>query len=108
MWSLLRRGKNALLPPVGVAELRAVTTVPCLIVVSRARPDIFEYLQHHLAHDDRVEVVILDRRSGWGRRRTHAQPDVERRRGDLRQPPSMETDLTRRDFVIVPRQHSAR
>ena len=99
----LRLVKGVLLPPVDAAQLRSAITGPCLIVVSRVRPDVFEHLQHHLAHDDRVEV-LLDRRSGWGRRRTRGQPDAERRRGDRRQPPSMENDLTLRDFVIVPRQ----
>lgn len=99
----LRRVKGILVPPVDAAQLRSAITGPCLIVVSRARPDVFEHLRHHLAHDDRVEVV-LDRRSGWGRRRTREQPALERRRGDRRQPPSTENDLTLRDFVIVPRQ----
>ena len=102
MPNLLRLVKWFLLPPVDVAQLRGAITGPCLIVVSRARPDVFEYLQHQLAGDERVEVV-LDRRSGWGRRRTHQQPGAEQRRGDRRQPPSVENDLTRCDFVIVPR-----
>ncbi len=99
----LRLVKGVLHPPVDPAQLRSAITGPCLIVVSRARPGVFEHLQHHLAHDQRVEVVP-DRRSGWGRRRTRERPDVERRRGDRRQSPSMDNDLTLRDFVIVPRQ----
>ena len=102
MPNLLRLAKWFLLPPVDVAQLRGAITGPCLIVVSRARPDVFEHVQHQLARDERVEVV-LDRRSAWGRRRTHERQHVERRRGNRRQPPSVETDLTLRDFVIVPR-----
>jgi hypothetical protein len=98
----LRLVKDVLSPPVDAAQLRVEITGPCLIVVSRARPDVFEHLQHQLAGDERVEVV-LDRRSAWGRRRTHERQHVERRRGNRRQPPSVETDLTLRDFVIVPR-----
>lgn len=100
----LRLVKSVLVPPVDVDQLRAAITAPCFIVVSRARPDIFEFLRYYFAHDQ----VMLDRRSGWGRRRTHEQPDVERRRGDRRRPPSMETDLTRRDFVIVPLRSNRR
>ena len=99
----LRLVKWFLLPPVDVAQLRGAITGPCLIVVSPARTDVFEHLQRQLAPDERVEVV-LDRRSGWGRRRTHQQPGAEQRRGDRRQPPSAENDLTLRDFVIIPRQ----
>ena len=98
----LRFVKWFLLPPVDVAQLRGAITGPCLIVVSRARRDVFEYLQHQLAGDERVEVV-LDRRSAWGRRRTHERQHVEQRRGDRRQPPGVETDLTLCDFVIIPR-----
>jgi hypothetical protein len=103
MPNLLRLVKWFLLPPVDVAELRGAITGPCLIVVSPARPDVFEYLQYRLAGDERVEVV-LDRRSAWGRRRTHERQYMEQRRGDRRQPPSVENDLTLRAFVIVPRQ----
>ena len=105
MPNLLRLVRWFLLPLVDVAQLRGAITGPCLIVVSPARPDVFEYLQHQLAGDERVEVV-LDRRSAWGRRRTHERQYVERRRGDRRQPPSVETDLTLYDFVIVPRHGS--
>jgi hypothetical protein len=99
----LRLVKGFLLPPVDAAQLRGAIAGPCLIVVSRARRDVLKHLQHQFARDERVEVV-LDRRSGWGRRRAHERPGVERRRGDRRQLPSVENDLTLRDFVIIPRQ----
>jgi len=98
----LRLVTDVLLQPVDAAQLKGAITGPCLIVVARARPDVFERLQHQFARDKRVEVV-LDRRSAWGRRRTHERQYEERRRGDRRQPPSVETDLTLYDFVIVPR-----
>jgi len=99
----LRLVKGLLLAPVDVAQLRSAITGPCLIVVSRARRDVFEYLQHQFARDERVEVV-LDHRSGWGRRRAHDRSRDERRGGDRRQSPSVKNDLTLYDFVIVPRQ----
>jgi hypothetical protein len=103
MRNLLRLVKGVLLEPVDVAQLRGAITGPCLIVVSPARPDVFEHLQRQLAPDERVEVV-LDRRSGWGRRRTRDRSKLERRRGDRRQPPSVKNDPTLHDLVIVPRQ----
>ena len=99
----LRLVKGLLLAPVDVAQVRSAITGPCVIVVSRARLDVFEYLKHQFARDERVEVV-LDRRSGWGRRRAHERYGDERRRGDRRKPPSVKNDLTLYDFMIVPRQ----
>jgi hypothetical protein len=97
MQNPLRLVKWFLLPPVDVTQLRSAITGPCLIVVSPARPDVFEYLQHQLAGHERVEVV-LDSRSGWGRRRTHERQHMSQRRGDRRQPPSVANDLTLGDF----------
>jgi hypothetical protein len=98
----LRRVKRLLVPPVDLAPVRSAITGPCLIVVSRDRQDIFEYLRRQFARDERVEVV-LDRRSGYGRRRNHERSGVERRAGDRRKPPSAKNDLALYDFVIVPR-----
>lgn len=98
----LRRVKRLLLPPVDLAPVRRAITGPCVIVVSRDRRDIFKYLQRQFARHESVEVV-LDRRSGYGRRRNHERFGVERRGKDRRKPPSAKNDLALYDFVIVPR-----
>ncbi len=102
MWNLLSRVKRKLAPPSDVERLRGSITGPCLVVVARARPDLCENLRQEFAADPSVEFIV-DRRAGWGRRRTREWVAVDRRRGDRRRPPSVDTDQTQRDFVIIPR-----
>ena len=58
------------------------TGLRALIIVSRDRPDLAEYLGRQSAG---VNTVILDRRRAE-RRRVDGSPGLERRRGDRRQP----------------------
>jgi hypothetical protein len=102
MRGFFRRLKALVHPPVDIALVRAAMTGNCLVVVSRTRPDVFDYLRTSFAGDDRVEVLV-DRRSGWGRRRKKRLREPERRQGDRRRPPSVETDLTLNGYLIVPR-----
>mgnify|MGYP001569806234 FL=1 len=70
-----------------------------LLIVARTEPDLWRYLKHNFAGDDKVEV-ILDRRRG--ERRQRIQPhEPERRQADRRRRPSLDSDLRYRFLVIV-------
>ncbi len=102
MWKLLSRVKHEVVPRLDMDRLRDSIIGPCLIVVAPSRPDVFEYLQQQFAADPRVEF-IMDRRAGFGRRRTREWVQVDRRRGDRRKPVSVDTDQTQPNFVVIPR-----
>ena len=76
--------------------------VQYLLIVARSQPDLWRYMQHNFAGDDKVEV-ILDRRRVERRQRIQAH-EPERRQGERRRQPSLDKDLTYRSFVIVRRR----
>jgi hypothetical protein len=68
---------------------------PCLIIVSRDRPDLLESLASLYRHEGEVEI-LLDRRL-----QRAASPVTLR--ADRRSPPPSVTDLRLQGFVVVPR-----
>lgn len=71
-----------------------------LFVVSKARPDLAEYLVHHFSDEEDV-LVTLDRRLGE-RRRGEADLDPERRRGHRRWRPENDEALASVGAFMVP------
>ena len=71
------------------------------IIVARDQPYLWQSLREHFAASRDVEVV-LDRRL-WERRQRIQTYEPEQRRGDRRQPLTIENDLRRRSFLIVTR-----
>ena len=69
--------------------------VRCLFIVARDQPGLWDHLRRDFAEDEEVQV-ILDRRR-----------DPERRRAGRRRPPSIDTDLRYRSFVILHEQQGA-
>ncbi len=76
------------------------TSCRCLIVVSRAETELWQYMAQHYGEFKGVRV-LLDRRQ-WRRRQLRELHHPERRRGDRRRPLSMENDLRDQPFVVVP------
>ena len=76
-----------------------------LLIVARTEPDLWRYLKHNFAGDDKVEVV-LDRRRGERRQRTQPH-EPERRRGERRRQPGTEKELQYRSLVIIRLESSA-
>jgi len=74
-----------------------------LLIVARSQPDLWRYMEHNFAGDEKVEV-ILDRRRGERRQRAQAH-EPERRQGERRRQPSLDKDLAYRFLVIVRQQH---
>ena len=79
--------------------------VRCLFIVARDQPDLWRHLTQDFAEDQEVQV-ILDRR-GDERRRSVQARDPERRQAGRRRPPSIDTDLRYRSFVILHEQQGA-
>lgn len=71
-----------------------------LIIVARDQPDLWDHLTHHFAGHSEVRV-LLDRRQ-WERRQRLQSYGPERRKAARRRPPSIETDLRYRSFLLVP------
>jgi hypothetical protein len=70
-----------------------------IFVVSRAHPELYEYLALRFSGEKNVEV-ILDRRGGERRGSPTVQPD-ERRRCDRRRRPAIDEELRSRSHSIV-------
>lgn len=102
MGKLLRRLRSTVRPPVDLKGITAHIDGPSVIVVSKSRPDIFEYLQQSFADDAEVEVQ-MDQRTSFGRRRAKEFVTANRRKTDRRRPPTFDKDLALKDFVIIPR-----
>ena len=79
--------------------------VRCLFIVARDQPDLWHHLRQDFAEDEEVQV-ILDRRRDERRQGVQAH-DPERRRAGRRRPPSVDTDLRYRSFVILHEQQGA-
>ena len=71
-----------------------------LFVVSKARPDLADYLMHHFSDDEDV-VVTLDRRHGE-RRQGRAHSGAERRQGHRRWGPENDEALASVGAFMVP------
>ena len=78
-------------------------TVRYLIIVARDQPDLWRSLKEHFAASEDVEL-ILDRRQEERRQRVHTH-EPDRRARDRRRPPSIETDVRSRQYVIVRPKH---
>jgi hypothetical protein len=72
-----------------------------LWIVSRDRPDVYEYFKTRLFLGRPNVEVVLDRRQGERRRNADA-PSIERRQGDRRQT-AVDEDLARLGVAIVRR-----
>ena len=73
-----------------------------LIIVARDQPDLWHHLTQHFAGHNEVRI-LLDRRQ-WERRQRVQTYGAERRKAARRRPPSIETDLRYRSFLLAP-QH---
>ena len=71
-----------------------------LFIVARSHPQLHEYLVTRFRDDPKVEV-ILDRRSGDGRRRLPGDPGIDRGGPDRRTRHDLDAQLTERSHVIV-------
>ncbi len=78
---------------------RSTGTPRCLIIVSRAETDLWQYMAQHYGEFRGVRV-LLDRRQ-WRRRQAGQAHEPERRREDRRRPASMENDLRHQPFVVI-------
>jgi len=77
-----------------------------LFIVSRGEPDLYGYVRGSFSGEDTVRI-ILDRRAGE-RRRRHAEPGADSRRGDRRSRPTIDRDLRAYGWAIVrPQEQSA-
>jgi len=76
-----------------------------LFIVARDQPDLWHHLRRDFAEDEEVQV-ILDRRRDERRRSVRAH-DPERRQAGRRRPPSIDTDLRYRSFLILHEQQGA-
>ena len=74
-------------------------TVRYLIIVARHRPDLWHALMRQFAGERRVQV-LRDRRRLERRQRVQTR-EPDRRGRDRRRPPSLDTDLPHRSFLIV-------
>lgn len=105
-WITLRaRPEPGALPPVDAAE--AVRQIEArrgklLVVVSRQRPGLAEYLEEYFANDRRVEVRT-DTRWGSGRARLAPQIQSLERRSEARGGEPAESDLRSAPFLIFER-----
>ena len=75
-----------------------------LIIVARDQPDLWHYLAEQFAKQN--EVRVLQDRRQWERRQRRQTWEPERRTADRRSPPSINTDLRHRSFLIVPQRHN--
>ena len=75
-----------------------------LIIVARDQPDLWRSLAEQFA--GRNEVRVLQDRRQWGRQQRLQTWEPERRRADRRCPPSINTDLHHRSFLIVPQRQN--
>jgi hypothetical protein len=81
------------------SKSRPAGMVRALVIVTRGRPDLWQSLTRHFAKSEDVRV-ILDRRQVERRQQVQTyEPD--RRRVGRRRPPSPETDVHSRQYVIV-------
>ncbi len=71
-----------------------------LIIVARDQPDLWDHLTQHFAGHKEVRI-FLDRRQ-WERRQRMQAYGPDRRLAARRRPPSIETDLRYRSFLLVP------
>ena len=81
-------------------------TADCLIIVSRAETDLWQYMAQHYGEYRGVRV-LLDRRQ-WRRRQMAQLHETERRREDRRRPLSMENDLRHLPFVVISQSQGSR
>src|SRR5438046_4271799 len=81
---------------------RAKITARYLILVSRGRDDLFEYLRQKFLTEIGVEVRY-DRRSADRRQRESVKP-LDRRRRDRRTRVAVDAELQRFGFAIVTRK----
>jgi hypothetical protein len=71
-----------------------------LIIVARDQSELWHHLTQHFAGHNEVRV-LLDRRQ-WERRQRVQAYRPDRRKAARRRPPSIETDLRYRSFLLVP------
>jgi hypothetical protein len=74
-----------------------------LLIISRYYPGLYDYLRARFAAEGNVEV-ILDRRRGRDRRMTADGTSVDRRTGERRRRPHIDTALQMESmqFVTIP------
>ena len=73
--------------------------VRVLIIVARHQPALWQGLTRRFAGNEDVQV-LFDRRQGE-RRRWDRTYDMDRSGSDRRRPPSIETDVRSRQYVIA-------
>lgn len=72
-----------------------------LLIVERARPDLYNYLTWHFSSEKEVQVIVERRGT---ERRLHIRPHEPERRGvDRRRQPSVRRDPLSLDHVITRR-----
>jgi hypothetical protein len=87
----------------GSPNVQSTGMIRALVVVARDQPDLWQSLTQHFAANEDVQV-LLNRRQG--ERRQQAQTYERDRRGpDRRRPPSIESDVSHRRYVIARPQH---
>jgi hypothetical protein len=74
-----------------------------LVVVARDQLDLWQALARHFSTNEDVHV-LLDRRQ-WMRRQRVQTYALDRRGVDRRRPPSIENDVSYRQYVIARPQH---
>lgn len=110
-WKVFPRAHGGA-PPPGIRTIDEIRTAVraiaanSLVIVSRQRPRLFEYLKAEYQRNPMVHV-ILDRRWGNNRHR-HEDRDPERRRGDRRQRPDPGGAALAADVIVTPQKSKAR
>ncbi len=87
----------------GLPEAQPTGMVRALVVVARDQPDLWQALTRHFSASEDVHV-LLDRRQWERRQRVHTY-ELDRRGADRRRPPSIENDVSYRQYVIARAQH---
>jgi hypothetical protein len=87
----------------GSPNPQSTKRVRVLIVVARHQPELWQALKRRFTENEDVQV-LLDRRRGergvWDRTN-----EMNQRGSDRRRPPSIETDILYRQYVIARAQH---
>ena len=82
----------------GLPESQPIMRARFLIVVARDQPEVLQALTRRFAGNEEVQVFLDRRQATW--RSGERTDEIERRR-----PPSIETDVNYRQYVIVRAQH---
>ncbi len=83
----------------GSPEEESTGTVRALVVVARNQPDLWQALAKHFSANEDVRV-LFDRRQLERRQRVQTY-SLDRRGADRRRPPSIENDVSYRQYVIA-------